>query len=98
MSMPIIVPSTVTEEQAICDLIESIALEETGISHIINAEGEKLQKVIAIEDISVEQLLEVNASVENMIRTITELEIVLKSKLEIFYNEGNKCNRKYKHD
>lgn len=35
--------------QAITDLLESIALEETAMSHILNAEGEKLQKAIAME-------------------------------------------------
>jgi len=83
MSMPIIVAGTGTKKQAVCDLIQSIALEESGISHIINAEGEKLQKVIALEDVSVEDLLAVNASVESMIKAITDLERVLESKLEM---------------
>jgi len=83
MSMPMITPGTGTREQAICDLIESIALEEAGISHVINAEGEKLQRVIGLEDVSVDQLLEVNASVESMLRAVTELELVLKAKLAL---------------
>ncbi len=84
MSMPIIEPSDTSREQAITDLIESIALEETALSHILNAEGEKLQAVIAIEGVTTEELLAVNKSVECMVKAITQLEMVLKSKLDIF--------------
>ncbi len=83
MSMPIIEPSDTSREQAISDLIESIALEETALSHILNAEGEKLQKVIAIEGVTAEELLAVNKSVECMVKAITQLEMVLKSKLDV---------------
>ncbi len=42
MGMPVITPSTTTREQAITDIIESVALQQTALSHILNAEGEKL--------------------------------------------------------
>ncbi len=84
MSMPVIEPSDTSRDQAITDLIESIALEETALSHILNAEGEKLQAVIAIEGVTTEELLAVNKSVECMVKAITQLEMVLKSKLDIF--------------
>ena len=38
MGMPIITASTTTREQAITDLIQSVALEETALSHILNAD------------------------------------------------------------
>ena len=46
MSMPVIKPGTVSRTQAISDIIESVALEQTGLSHILNAEGEKIQAVV----------------------------------------------------
>ena len=68
--------------QAVTDLIESIALEETALSHILNAEGEKLQRVIGLEDVDFCQLMEVNESVANMVGVVSSLELVLKEKLE----------------
>ncbi|MFI3250837.1 MAG: hypothetical protein R3Y07_07735 [Eubacteriales bacterium] len=40
MGMPVIVSGTGTREQAITDIITSVALEETALSHILNAEGD----------------------------------------------------------
>ncbi|MEG1989993.1 MAG: hypothetical protein RR136_03265 [Clostridia bacterium] len=84
MSMPVIVPSTTTRDQAITDLIESVALEETGLSHILNAEGEKIQAALAIAGVTPDQLLAVNSSVQNMVNSITRLEMILQGKIELF--------------
>ncbi|MEG0275956.1 MAG: hypothetical protein RR630_02905 [Coprobacillus sp.] len=84
MSMPIITPSDVTREEAITDIIESVALEETALSHILNAEGEKLQAVIAIKEVNAETLLATNKSVKAMVDAVTRLEVVLQSKLALF--------------
>ena len=83
MSMPQIIPGTGTRCQAITDIIASIALEQTALSHILNAEGEKLQRVIA-KSINVEELLCVNKSVNRMVDSITKLEFTLQSKLQLF--------------
>ena len=88
MSMPVIVPSCITMDQAIADLIESVALQETGLSHILNAEGEKIQAFTAMPCICPEQLLAVNKSVQDTINAITRLEMVLQSKLEMFATHG----------
>ena len=84
MSMPIIKVSEhpVSMEQAVIDLLESIALEETALSHILNAEGEKLQRVIGMECVDFCQLMEVNESVANMVAVVSGLEQALKDKLE----------------
>lgn len=83
MGMPVIIPSNTTREQAINDIIESVALEETALSHILNAEGEKLQKIIsATADPAV--MLAANASVESMVKAVLRLEMILQSKLDLF--------------
>lgn len=89
MSMPVITmpEKPVTLTQAKSDLMESIALEETGLSHIINAEGEKIQAAIAMaiasEATDATQLLAVNASVQETLKIISKVEILLQYKLEI---------------
>ncbi|MEG0026413.1 MAG: hypothetical protein RR847_04465 [Bacilli bacterium] len=83
MSMPIITPSGVTKCQAITDIIESVALEQTALSHILNAEGEKIQKALALSTTNTE-LLQVNKSVQSMVNSIARLETVLQGKLELF--------------
>ncbi|MEG2484105.1 MAG: hypothetical protein RSB51_01415 [Clostridia bacterium] len=76
-------------EQNISDIIESIALEEAGISHILNAEGEKIQKVLEhSRDIC--EILKVNESVNKTISNVTMLEQILVAKLEIVHNMINK--------
>ena len=62
--------------------LQSIALQEAGLAHIINAEGEKIQKVVGMCDASVEEMIDVNTSVEGLIEKITSLELVLKSKMD----------------
>ena len=66
--------------------LESIALEETALSHILNAEGEKLQRVIGMDDVNFCQLMEVNESVANMVNVVATMEQALKDKLEFISN------------
>lgn len=84
MGMPVIQPSNTTRTQAITDMIQSVALEETALSHILNAEGEKIQKMVAMEDVTPEVLLATNKSVESMVNAVSRLEMILHSKLSIF--------------
>ena len=48
MSMPAVVDYVppISREDAINQIIATIALEELGLSHVINAEGEKIQYVL----------------------------------------------------
>lgn len=75
----------------IYEIMHSIALEEAGISHILNAEGEKIQKAVAISD-NIEDLICVNESVKRTVTQITLLEGMLYSKLEAVLSYDNSCN------
>lgn len=80
-------------------LLESVALVETSLSHILNAEGEKIQKAIA-DDVDVCQLLEVNNSVTESIFNVTMLEHVLQKKMEkaLQYDKCHRqCDKCHKH-
>ena len=84
MGMPEITPGDGSWDQAVTDLIQSVALQEAALSHIMNAEGEKMQAIIGMPDVTPAQLLSLNSSVERMINAITRLEMILQAKLELF--------------
>ena len=88
MGMPVI--DVKDRCEAVTDLIESVALGEAALAHILNAEGEKLQAIIAQKPCTIE-LLKVNDSVQKMVTAITRLEIIMQSKLELFADES--CKR-----
>lgn len=96
MSMPKIECEHIDKCCAASSLLQSIALEEAAISHILNAEGEKLQKAIAMQECSHKDLLEINKSVEDMVDKITTLEVVLRSKLDLITPILEHCEKPMK--
>lgn len=72
------------------EIMHSIALEEAGISHILNAEGEKIQKAVAVSD-NIEELICVNESVKRTLTQVTLLEGMLYSKLEALVRCDDGC-------
>lgn len=54
------------------------------MSHILNAEGEKVQKILSFEGLSPETILLTNRSVETMVNTISNLEMILADKIALF--------------
>ncbi len=69
-------------KQACHDVLESIALVEAALAHILNAEGEKLQKVLAESD-DLDQIMYVNKEINRTIVSATHLEHLLYDKLSI---------------
>ena len=81
-NVPDITPDiTVTREDAINLLLISIALEEIGLAHIINAEGEKIQMGIEMAE-TIDDLIELNRGVERTLRNVIKKEMLLQFKLE----------------
>ncbi|MDP4118834.1 MAG: hypothetical protein Q8873_06555 [Bacillota bacterium] len=91
MSMPIICHSSTTRCQAISDIIESVALQQTAISHILNAEGEKIHCVVTMPNINLDSIIKINNSAQSLVKTVTNLEIILQSKLSLFGDCLCKC-------
>ena len=93
MSMPNIpnvdAEISISRENAINLLLASIALEELGQAHIINAEAEKIQYILGTLDGStapaaptVDELLEVDQSVNRMLKNVIKNQMLLQFKLE----------------
>ena len=76
----------VTFDQAVIDLMESIALQETALSHILCAESQKMKVAMGLDGLDLCKLLEVNDSATNMVHAVANLELVLKEKLEFISN------------
>ncbi|EEM56519.1 MULTISPECIES: hypothetical protein [Bacillus cereus group] len=87
-NLPNITPTiTLTREESINLLLASIALEELGLAHIINAEAEKIQVALGtIPGLSpfptLSQILAINTSVNTTLQNVTKKEMLLQSKLE----------------
>lgn len=85
-------PPDITREDTLNMLLTSIAMEELGLSHIINAEGEKLQYILGTlkcadgMEPSIEQLLQVNDSITCLLDSVMQNQIFLKSKMEKVLN------------
>lgn len=87
-NLPNITPSiTITRADAVNIMLTSIALEELGLAHTINAEAEKIQ--VALGTIpglttlpTLSQILDVNASVRNVLEDTATKEMILLQKLK----------------
>jgi len=88
MSMPTFPKNDppLTREGSINGIISSIAAEELSLSHILNAEGEKLQFVLGTQPglsggADIEDVLDVNKSVQRTLDEITRQQLLLGTKL-----------------
>ncbi|MEG0995123.1 MAG: hypothetical protein RSE91_04075, partial [Bacilli bacterium] len=77
--------------QQINDLIESVAKEEAALAAIANSEGAKIQAAVAINNITAQELICINKSVQEMLDSINTLETILKQKLNIVNCQINGC-------
>jgi hypothetical protein len=92
MSFPSIPTNTsdMDRDDALDLLIASVAFEELSLAHILNAEAEKIQYVLGtldgtttpVEAPSVDDLIEVNNTVNQTIRNIIKYQMLLQFKLE----------------
>ena len=91
LSIVVEVKDILTRCEAITDIINSIGLEETAITNIIDNEAKKIEKALEL-GCSSEQLLKINDSVTSMINAINNLENIITAKLVLFKD----CNCKIK--
>lgn len=79
MSAPELPPKTI--EESIADLIQSIALEEAALAHILNAEGEKIQKLLSLCN-DAEELIRFQHGLSTILQAVIKTEMLLQFKLE----------------
>ncbi|NLY80483.1 MAG: hypothetical protein GX072_11525 [Lysinibacillus sp.] len=94
-SVPDITPDiTLNRCDAINLLLSSIAMEEIGLSHILNAEGEKLQTFLKMYPRNLHGYIKLNDSVNTTLRTVVKSQILLQFKLEdvITLNKTSGCD------
>ena len=80
----------ISTEDSVNLLLASVAFEELGLAHIINAEAEKIQFVLGTLDEegrskttpSIEDLLEINRSVDQTLKEVIKTQMLLQFKLE----------------
>lgn len=80
----------IDREDVINLLLASIAFEELGLSHLVNAEAEKIQfvlgtlegQVVPDDPPSIDDLLAINRSVEQTLRSVIKNQMLLQFKLE----------------
>ena len=88
MSMPTFPQNDppLSREGSLNEIIASIAAEELSLSHILNAEGEKLQYVLGTlpgldEAASLDEVLRINQSVKDTLSGVMEQQMMLSAKL-----------------
>ena len=95
MSMPSFPKNgaNMSREQALTMIIASIAMEESALSHIINAEGEKLRCVLDQCGCGVtpQEILKVNKSVTRLLEAAAENQTMLRCKLALAVEGGGGC-------
>lgn len=82
-NIPNITPCiNLNRQESIDLLLSSIAMEEIGLSHILNAEGEKIQKSLNIQHTDLSDLILINESVNATLKNIIKSQVLLQLKLE----------------
>lgn len=72
--------------KAITELIESVAKEQEALARILEAEHRKIEKVTELCDTDVDDLVQIDKSVERVLAAVTRLELALQLKLDLFHD------------
>ncbi|WP_025680504.1 hypothetical protein [Paenibacillus massiliensis] len=87
---------TLTRDEAINLLLASIAMEELGLGHVINAEAEKIQYAVGTLPgltipATISELLIINKSVQSTLQETIKKELLLDSKLKTVLKVLDQC-------
>ena len=82
--------------KAITELIDAVAEQQEALARILDAEHKKIEKVAERSNADVDDLVEIDDSVERVLAAITRLELALQLKLDLFRDclcPENGCGR-----
>ena len=72
--------------KAITELIKSVAEEQEALARILEAEHKKIEKATELCKVDVDDLVEIDESVERVLAAVTRLELALQLKLDLFHS------------
>lgn len=72
--------------KAITELIEAVSKEQEALARILEAEHRKIEKVTELCDTDVDDLVQIDKSVERVLAAVTRLELALQLKLDLFHD------------
>lgn len=88
-NIPNVTPSiTLSRDEVVNLLLASIAFEELGLAHVINAEAEKIQAAVGTLPESeavaanISELLAINESANSVLKTVLKQQMLLQFKME----------------
>ena len=77
-------PEENTRRKAITKLIEAVAEQQEALARILEAEHKKIEKVTQLYGTSVDDLEDIDESVERILAAVTRLELAIQLKLDLF--------------
>lgn len=98
MSLPVFPSTAISRENAVNLLLGSVALEELGLSHVLNSEGEKIQYVLgALPEhappvpATLDDVLKLDRAVEKTLESVLSNQLLLGSKLDCLVSYLHAC-------
>ncbi len=72
--------------KAISELIEAVAEQQEALARILEAEHKKIEKTTELCGTDLDDLLQIDKSVERVLAAVTRLELALQLKLDLFHD------------
>ena len=72
--------------KAITELIEAVSKEQEALARILEAEHKKIEKTTDLCSADVDDLVQIDKSVERVLAAVTRLELALQLKLDLFHD------------
>lgn len=72
--------------KAITELIEAVAEQQEALARILEAEHKKIEKTTELCGTDLDDLVQIDKSVERVLAAVTRLELALQLKLDLFHD------------